>query len=104
MGCPFDGQFTVFAGLEQAIALIDTFCFTDEQIAYLKGTPGMVGCDPAFFDWLKKVDCKGVKVYAQAEGTFCFPKEPLLRVEGPLAICQLLETTLLNMINYSTLV
>jgi len=101
--CPFDGQFTVFAGLEQVLAFLDSYCFEAAQIEYLRGVLGQK-CDARFFDWLAQVNCKGVKVYAQHEGNFCFPKQPLLRVEGPLAICQLLETTLLNMVNYATLV
>ena len=115
--CPFDGQFTVFAGLEQVrvpplvrptishtrvtlvqvLAFLDSYCFEAAQIEYLRGVLGQK-CDARFFDWLAQVNCKGVKVYAQQEGNFCFPKQPLLRVEGPLAICQLLETTLLNMV------
>jgi nicotinate phosphoribosyltransferase len=50
------------------------------------------------------VDCSEVKVYAQEEGSVTFPRVPLLRVEGPLAICQMLETPLLNLCNYSSLV
>lgn len=61
------------------------------------------GCDPEFFDWLKSVDCSNIKVYAIAEGSLAFPREPLLRIEGPLAVVQMLETTSLNLINYACL-
>lgn len=67
-------------------------------------TDGGVEIDAAFFDWLSSVDLSQVKVWAVAEGTTVFPHVPLLRVEGPLAICQLLETTLLNLINYASLI
>jgi len=99
---PFDGEFTLFAGLSEVIALLNTWGFTEHQIEYLK--TAMPGADSDFFDWLKKADCSGVRLWSMAEGSVAFPRVPLLRVEGPLAVCQLLETTLLNIVNYPTLV
>ena len=98
---PFKGQFTVFAGLEEVLRFVHSFRFTDSDCEYLKTI--MFGCDPAFFVWLRQLDCRQVKLYSLKEGTICFPKEPLLRVEGPLGICQLLETNLLTLINYPSL-
>jgi len=96
---PFDGEFTVFAGLSSAIDFIANYKFSAEDISFLQRK--MPDTDPKFFDWLATVDCSKVKVYALEEGTVAFPLVPLLRVEGPLAICQLLETTLLTLINYA---
>jgi nicotinate phosphoribosyltransferase len=99
---PFNGEFTVFAGLEEVLRLLETYRFTPDQIQYLKTV--MPRCRPEFFDWLTSLDASRVKVYAVREGTLVFPRIPLLRVEGPLAVAQLLETTLLTLVNYASLV
>eukprot|EP01122_Echinamoeba_exundans_P001782 TRINITY_DN11774_c0_g1_i1.p1 TRINITY_DN11774_c0_g1~~TRINITY_DN11774_c0_g1_i1.p1 ORF type:complete len:551 (-),score=47.92 TRINITY_DN11774_c0_g1_i1:9-1547(-) len=100
--CPFGGEFAVFAGLQAAVEFLSSYKFSQDEIAYLRHS--LPHADPGFFSWLDSVDCSGIKVFALREGSVCFPQVPLLRVEGPLAICQLLETTLLNLINYSSLV
>lgn len=64
----------------------------------------MIHAEKEFFDWLRNLDVSKVSVYALSEGSVTFPLVPLLRVQGPLAVCQLLETTLLNLINYASLV
>ncbi len=67
--------------------------------------PGpMRHCEPAFFDWLKSIDCSELKIYAVPEGTLVFPRIPLIRVEGPLAIAQMQETTFLNLTSYPSLI
>ena len=63
----------------------------------------MQNCDVAFFDWLLKLDTSHVRVYAMKDGTVAFPRVPLLIVEAPLVVGQLLETTLLTLINYPSL-
>ncbi|WP_372366648.1 nicotinate phosphoribosyltransferase [Candidatus Uabimicrobium sp. HlEnr_7] len=101
---PFKGEFTIFAGLAEVLRFADNFQFTENDIQYLKDQ-NFFGSDPSpdFFDWLKTIDCSDVKIYALPEGTLAFPREPLLRVEGPLAVIQLMETTLLNLVNYASL-
>ena len=75
--------------------------FTDSpDIEYLKSVlPDTT--ETAFFNYLHKLDTCQVTVYAIPEGTVVFPKTPLLRLEGPLPIVQLLETTLLTLVNYA---
>ena len=99
---PFGGEFTIFAGLDEAIKFVENFRFLEDEIKYIRSI--MSGCDEGFFDWLKMVDCSDVELYAIREGSVVFPRIPLIRVEGPLAIIQLLETTFLNLINYPSLV
>lgn len=72
----------------------------DLDINYLKTIlPSNVEAE--FYDYLSKITAKDVTMYAIAEGTVVFPKVPLIRVEGPLPVVQLLETTLLNLVNYA---
>lgn len=100
--CPFGGEFAVFAGLEEVLRFLSSYRFDDDQIAYVQSR--MPGRDPGFFDWLRSVDCRQVRVRALREGALVFPHVPLLVVEGPLAVAQLLETTVLTLVNYPTLV
>lgn len=103
---PFQGHYALACGLEYALEYIRAFCFDDEDIAYLKTLTGMDG-EPlftdAFLDYLKNLEFT-CDVDAVPEGTVMFPHEPLLRVRGPLLQCQLLETPLLNIVNFQTLI
>ncbi|EDQ89406.1 uncharacterized protein MONBRDRAFT_32471 [Monosiga brevicollis MX1] len=101
--CPFHGEFTIFAGLQDCINFVDKFAFSEEDIDYLREVMGP-SVDPAFFDYLLSVTANDVVIHAIPEGTVVFPRVPLMRVEGPLPIVQLLETTFLNLINYASLV
>ena len=99
---PFGGEYTISAGLEEVLRYLNDFHITKNQIAYLK--TALSDAEPEFWQWLGKLNCSKVKVYATKEGTIVFPREPLIRVEGPLALCQLLETTLLTLTNYPSLI
>ncbi|KAK4260087.1 hypothetical protein QN277_003252 [Acacia crassicarpa] len=100
---PFGGEFTVFAGLEECIKFIANFKFTEEEIKFIQQTLPP-SCEDGFFDYLRGIDCSDVEVYAIPEGTVVFPKVPLLRIEGPVALVQLLETPFVNLVNYASLV
>jgi nicotinate phosphoribosyltransferase len=97
---PFVGGYAVFAGLETALAYLEGLRFTDDELAYLKGL-GLFR--PAFLDFLRDFRFRGT-VTAPPEGTAVFANEPLLTIEGNLAEAQFVETALLNIINFQTLV
>ena len=99
---PFKGEYCIFAGLEEVLRFVASFKFSEEEINFLKN--GMPHADEAFFDYLKNLDCSKVTIRAIKEGTIVFPKIPLIQVEGPIIVCQLLETTLLNLVNFPSLV
>ncbi|XP_072754011.1 nicotinate phosphoribosyltransferase isoform X4 [Anoplolepis gracilipes] len=99
---PFQGEFTIFAGLEECIKFLNKFHYSPSDIKYLKSTmPATV--DQRFFDYLQSLTAKDVTIYAIDEGSVVFPRIPLIRVEGPLIMVQLLETTLLTLVNYASL-
>lgn len=100
---PFRGEYTVFAGLEECIRFAANFHFEESEIEYLRSIMPPT-CEDAFFEYLQSVDCSNVEIYAIPEGSIVFPRVPLIRVEGPLLIAQLLETAFLNLVNYASLV
>lgn len=100
---PFQGEFTVFAGLEDCIRFLQAFYYSESDITYLRSIlPADV--DPGYYEYLASLNANEVQLYAIPEGTVVFPRVPLIRVEGPLAVLQLFETTLLNLVNYASLV
>ncbi len=103
---PFEGGYAVAAGLEDALDLVVHSRFTPDDLAFLgaqRGGDGEPLFEPAFLDWLAALRLD-VDVDAVPEGTVVFPHEPLLRVRGPIVPCMLLETPLLAIVNFQTLV
>jgi nicotinate phosphoribosyltransferase len=96
---PHNG-FAIAAGLEQLLDLIENLRFTEQDLHYLSGLGAF---DPAFLEYLRdfRPTCS---IQAVPEGTAVFPHEPLLQIEGPLIEAQLLETAVLNTLNYQTLI
>ncbi|XP_074842672.1 nicotinate phosphoribosyltransferase-like isoform X3 [Carettochelys insculpta] len=101
--CPFQGGFVVGAGLGECLAFLRGFRLRGPDIEYLQSVlPSTT--DKAFFDYLRTVDASEVTVSSVPEGSVVFAKVPLLQVKGPLLVVQLLETTLLCLVNYASLV
>jgi len=98
---PFQRQFLVAAGLEQALSYLENLRFEPEQIAWLQAQPVFSRVSPAFFDYLQSFRFEG-EVWALPEGSLFFPYEPILRITAPLLQAQLVETWLLAMLNYQT--
>lgn len=97
---PFRGNFAVFAGLDTALEQLEGLSFTEQDLAYLETLKLF---QPRFLDFLSEFRFRG-NIFAPAEGTVVFAQEPLLTVEACLAEAQLVETILLNTINFQTLV
>ncbi|MGN0261528.1 MAG: nicotinate phosphoribosyltransferase [Eggerthellaceae bacterium] len=103
---PFSGGYSIACGLAQLAELVDSFCFSAEDCEYLAGLKAPGGgalFEPEFLEWLAELRLS-VDIDAVHEGTVVFPNEPLVRVTGPIMQCQLLETALLNCVNFETLI
>lgn len=103
---PFAGGYAVAAGLENVVEWLEHFRFSKEELSYLatmKGRDARPLFEKGFLDYLAEVRWQ-CDVDAVPEGTVVFPHEPLIRVRGPLLQAQLVETALLNIINFQTLI
>lgn len=97
---PFGNGFAVFAGLERMLEYLRDFRFSESDIAYLREE---VGYKEDFIDYLKNIRFTG-DMYSMVEGELVFANEPIVRIEAPLVEAQLIETALLNIVNYQTLI
>ncbi|MGD6969333.1 nicotinate phosphoribosyltransferase [Rossellomorea vietnamensis] len=97
---PFGNGYAVFAGLERVIRYIENFHFSESDIEFLREE---VGYEEEFLQYLKELRFTG-SVRSMKEGELAFGNEPMIRVEAPLAQAQLLETALLNIVNFQTLI
>lgn len=97
---PFGNGYALFAGLERVLDYLKNFKFTDSDLAYLQEE---LGYKEDFIEYLQTVRFTG-DVYSVAEGELVFQNEALIRVEAPLVEAQLIETALLNIVNYQTLI
>ncbi len=103
---PFNGEFAVAAGLETALNFIDNFQYSPSDLKYLEGLKAGDGkplFEVEFLEFLRTLSFQ-CDIDALEEGTVVFPHEPILRVQGPILQAQLLESALLNIINFQTLI
>ena len=103
---PFGGGFSVACGIEPALEWIENFGFDASDLAYLetlRGADEKALFEPKFLGYLGDLKLN-VDVDAMREGTVCFASEPLMQVRGGVLECQLLETALLNLVNFQTLI
>ena len=96
-------NYLVAAGLEQALDFLENVRFSGEDIAYLQAQPFFRNVHSDFFDYLSRFHFTG-DVWALPEGTIFFPGEPLLRVNALIAEAQLVETGLLSILHFQTLI
>ncbi len=97
---PFNGGFSVFAGIEPLINTIEEFRFSESDIEYLKSL-GIF--EDGFLDFLRGFKFSG-DIWTMEEGSVVFPNEPLLRIHGSVIECAILEGLILNTINFQSLI
>ena len=103
---PFKGGYIIFCGLKPALEAIEKFFFSEDDLEYLaslKSTNKQPIFSKKFLNFLKdfKINCT---IKSLPEGTVIFAGEPVLQVAGTLLECQLLESLLLNIINFQSLI
>ena len=96
---PFHGGYVLFAGLTDVLEMIEGFSFSDEMIEYLRP----LGFNDDFLRYLRTFKFRGT-ITSVREGEVVFPLEPLLRIEGTLIEAQIVETLLLNILNFESLI
>lgn len=103
---PFNGGFTLFCGLENFSDFLERFGFSEDDTKYLstlKNPDGTNLFEDEFLGYLENMTFS-CDVFSPPEGSIVFPATPIIRIEGPLIQCQILETPLLNIINHQTLI
>lgn len=104
--CPFHGGYAICAGLETFLELVESFRFTPDDIDYLRsirGNDNQPLFEEGFLSYLADLR-PTLDIDAIPEGTMVMPHEPLVRVKGSILQAQLLETALLNIVNFQSLI
>lgn len=97
---PFGNGYAIFTGLERMLKYLKNFRFTESDLTYLREE---LGYKEDFLAYLKDIRFTG-SMYSMAEGELVFANEPIVRIEAPLVEAQLVETALLNIVNFQTLI
>lgn len=96
---PFKNGYAVFAGLERIVHYLNNLKFSDQDLVYLQS----LGYPDDFLTYLREFELQ-LTVRSAKEGDLVFANEPIVQIEGPLAQCQLVETAILNIVNFQTLI
>ena len=96
---PFQGGFTVFAGIQDFLKMLSEYTFNTSDIEYLEEQ----GFKKEFLEYLAEFRFSG-DIHSANEGEIIFPNEPVLQVEGNIIECQLIESMLLNILNFESLI
>jgi nicotinate phosphoribosyltransferase len=96
---PFNGGYAIFAGLEDLLATLEVFSFDVQDLDFLRS----LGYHPDFIRYLEKFRFKG-NIYSSVEGDLIFPLRPVMQIEANIIEAQIIETLLLNILNFQTLI
>jgi nicotinate phosphoribosyltransferase len=96
---PFNGGYVIFAGISDLMEILTTLRFEEEEIQYLRS----LGFREEFLQYLSGFRFNGT-IHSVREGELVFPLEPTVRVEGNLIEAQIIETLLLNLVNFESLI
>ncbi|MDY0202014.1 MAG: nicotinate phosphoribosyltransferase [Tenuifilaceae bacterium] len=96
---PFDGGYAIFAGLDTLLSILENLQFDSKDLSFLS----QVGFNERFINYLRNFKFTG-NIYSCLEGEVVFPTIPILQVEGNIIETQIIETILLNILNFQTLI
>ncbi|CRG93868.1 nicotinate phosphoribosyltransferase, putative [Plasmodium gallinaceum] len=102
--CPFEGKFAILAGIYEVIKYINFFRFTKAHLEFIKKKMHNYKDVDLFIEYLSGVSGRDVSIYCMEEGSIVFANEPIMIVEGHLLTCQLLESAIINLLNYPILI
>ncbi len=100
---PPERSYLVAAGLDSALGYLENLHFTEDDVAFLRSLPGFRTVSDGFFEYLRRFRFSG-DIHAVPEGTLVFGGEPILQVTAPIAEAQIVETYLLSVLNFETLI
>lgn len=96
---PFDGGYVIFAGISDLLEILESFRFHEDELQYLAEQ----GFRTEFLNFLRDFEFSA-DIHSAKEGEVVFPREPIVRVEGTIIEAQILETLLLNILNFESLI